>query len=381
MRQRRSRSSRPRFRFRSILGILLAIGTAAAGAWWLTAYRGDPHAPVPGRDASLPLDSVNGPGHLKPVVGSAQENASTAKLRSGLGFPVHATADSTYLLTAAHVVQGCGLVAIQSIMGGDRTKATVQELDVANDLALLAVPVRFESVSEFSERDPALPEGTIYYGRPDGQKSAKTGRVVALHGPGEDARLQTFIGVGVDLGDSGSAVLDSTGRVVGLLVGEATRKNDGIVSRLGFALKTEMLQLFLEAQNIPYSKSLSRAEARLDDPDALLKQQTVKVVCAELPAEKVFSERPELLESTRDYCARIMSNDTARLRKCIKSNSDAYDRLQKHMKDSRIGTLEHAALRQCYTQMRSVLEADDYVEWLKCFDRQIDNSLPVNLKR
>jgi S1-C subfamily serine protease len=203
-----------------------------------------------------------------PAPQSAQSNGKAAEggsgiqlLRTGTGFVVDAAGS---VVTNYHVVQQCGAVSFL-LNGGDSTSATVVASDPMNDLALLRVSDKTPATAVFQDADKLRAgDDIIVFGYPLlGQLSSAgnltKGSVTALSGLRDDTRYFQM-SAPIQLGNSGGPVLNSSGRVIGIVTSKlnAARelKSTGDISQnVNFSLKAAVLRTFLDSNNVSYAKS------------------------------------------------------------------------------------------------------------------------------
>jgi len=170
---------------------------------------------------------------------------------SGTGFAV--TADG-WLLTNAHVVQGCQRIEVKG-----KGEASDPRIDVTNDLALVKVnapePLR---PLIFRHAPTRLGEDIVAIGFPlatllaDSVK-VTTGNVNALAGLRNDTRY-IQISTPIQPGNSGGPVVDRDGFLMGIT--SATLSKDiadeiGITAQnVNFAIRASVADLFLQSQSI-----------------------------------------------------------------------------------------------------------------------------------
>ncbi|MFN8946553.1 MAG: S1C family serine protease [Alphaproteobacteria bacterium] len=183
-------------------------------------------------------------------------------LRTGTGFVVNASGAA---VTNFHVVQQCGAVSFQMGGGEDAVPATVTASDPMNDLALLKISERPEASAVFQD-DERLHAGddVIVFGYPLlGQLSSSgnltKGSVTALSGLRDDTRFFQM-SAPIQLGNSGGPVLNSSGRVIGVVTSKLNaaqelKSSGDIAQNVNFALKASVLRTFLAANNVSYLKS------------------------------------------------------------------------------------------------------------------------------
>lgn len=190
-------------------------------------------APVPGQD---------GP----PQTGQGPEAAKAPS--SGSGFFVSAAG---HVLTNHHVVSGCANVLVVG-----HGLAQVASTDTSNDLALLRLAnANVAATLSFRASPVRLGEDVVALGYPlrgiigDGL-NVTTGIVSALSGL-ESNSSQVQFTAPIQPGNSGGALIDRRGAVIGIVVAKlndiATLKSAGFVAQgVNFAVRSEVATLFLQ---------------------------------------------------------------------------------------------------------------------------------------
>jgi FOG: TPR repeat, SEL1 subfamily len=182
--------------------------------------------------------------------------SSTAVLRSrpessGSGFFI---TDDGFLVTNEHVIKDA--VQIRLITNAGLNEARVVKVDSANDLALLKAEGKFPALSVVASRAVRLGSTVATVGFPNiglqgfAPKLAK-GDIAALTGPEDDARFFQ-ISAPVQPGNSGGALVDERGNVVGVvsakLSARATLFTSGsLPENVNYAVKSSFLLSFLES--------------------------------------------------------------------------------------------------------------------------------------
>lgn len=226
-------------------------------------------------------------GNKKSKAGRA--NASTApaarapKLElagSGTGWYV---ADGGYLVTNAHVVEGCKRMTLKS-------GAELEIVDVAadEDLALLRGSASLAPLSLRSARTVRLAEDVLIAGFPLGGIlssgiNVTTGSVSALAGLGDDERRFQFTAP-VQPGNSGGPVLDMSGNVVGVVVSKLNAMTiqdqvGDIPQNVNFGIALPSLLTFLDANDVAYTRQPSAAKLEKVDLAELARASTVLLQC------------------------------------------------------------------------------------------------------
>lgn len=183
-------------------------------------------------------------------------NAEPTIASTGTGFFVSPLG---HLITNAHVVSGCKrLVARRAT--SELFPLAVVAVDERNDLALLKSNITDNTA--FFRRGPApLGEGVIVYGFPlvgtlAVSGNLTTGSISAVAGLGDDASKYQ-VSAPVQQGNSGGAVLDESGLVVGVVQSKlnavrATQLTGDIPQNINFAIKAGVVKNFLKTQGIRY---------------------------------------------------------------------------------------------------------------------------------
>lgn len=161
------------------------------------------------------------------------------------------------MLTNQHVIDGCGAL-VGRVSSGNPFDLDVVATDKANDLALLRAPAspRFAS---FRRDATPLGEPVTVFGYPLAGTLAVTGNlttgtVSGLAGIGNDpTKLQ--ISAPVQAGNSGGAVLDESGTVLGVVVSKldvvkAAPLIGDLPQNVNFAIKASVARNFLEANGV-----------------------------------------------------------------------------------------------------------------------------------
>jgi S1-C subfamily serine protease len=193
-----------------------------------------------------------------------------------------------HVLTNNHVVASCQ--SIHVFDGPAASDATVVARDASNDLALLKIPAHAGAAAAF--RDSAslrAGESVVVTGYPlsglvSSEMSITTGSLTALKGPRDDTRILQ-ISAPIQPGNSGGPALDNDGDVIGvvsstlnsLLVGIAT---GGVIPQgVNFAIKTSLVEEFLDSNRVHYDKAGARHEISTPDIADKARKFTVRVEC------------------------------------------------------------------------------------------------------
>ncbi len=188
---------------------------------------------------------------------------------SGTGFFITAAG---HVVTNQHVVATCEAVSVTPV-GGAATAATVIAGDPASDLALLQARFTPPGIAVFREPGRLLPGDDVavvgypLHGRMVIRPFIVTGHVYAGDGP----RLPRRFAIKIDIrrGNSGSPVMDRSGRVIGVISADLNTpkvyKTTGkIIRDIGIAIRLPAVLRFLRRHQIAfavgvYDRTLSEA--------------------------------------------------------------------------------------------------------------------------
>jgi len=206
----------------------------------------------------------------------------------GTGFFVNGDG---YLLTNAHVVEGCKDALVRQGHSGVQP-ATIVAREVTNDLAILKIDEKPEAFGTFRGAPQIrLGDSIVVFGYPlagmlSSTGNLSTGLISSLTGAGDDvSKLQ--ISAPVQSGNSGGAVVDQSGRIVGVVVAKANIQARGteekpdieVIQNVNFAIKAGMAQFFLDANQIHYEAEAPGADLKTPDVADIARSFTVQVAC------------------------------------------------------------------------------------------------------
>jgi S1-C subfamily serine protease len=202
--------------------------------------------------------------------------ASTTPESTGTAFRIARDA----FVTNHHVVEGCRRVQV------DGTAAAVRGSDSRTDLALLSAPVS-GAVASLRLQRLLVGESVSVAGFPlQGLLSGfqmTTGTLASLSGLGGDT-TQFQITAPVQPGNSGGPVLDSAGRVVGVVVGKldairTARLTGDIPQNVNFAVGLNALRAFLDASGVDYQTAIVDRPVPTTTTAQQARDYTVRVEC------------------------------------------------------------------------------------------------------
>jgi S1-C subfamily serine protease len=180
----------------------------------------------------------------------------------GTGFFI---TDDGYLISNYHVVKEATKVRLVTSAG--TIDAKVVQVDAANDLALLKADGKFSPLPIAASRSAHLGGTVATIGFPDPSlqgflpKLAK-GEIASLSGAGDDPRYFQ-ISVPVQPGNSGGALVDERGNVIGIVSAKldaavALAASGALPENVNYAVKSSLLLSFLE--------SVPEVSAKLKEP-------------------------------------------------------------------------------------------------------------------
>ncbi|MGA2787721.1 MAG: tetratricopeptide repeat-containing serine protease family protein [Verrucomicrobiota bacterium] len=183
--------------------------------------------------------------------GSANFISSDSPTASGTGFFI---TDDGYLVSNYHVVKDATKVRLLTSAG--LIDAKVVQVDAANDLALLKADGRFALLPIAASRTVNLGGTVATVGFPDiglqgfAPKLAK-GEIASLSGASDDPRYFQ-ISVPVQPGNSGGALVDERGNVIGIVSAKlnasaALAASGALPENVNYAVKSSFLLSFLES--------------------------------------------------------------------------------------------------------------------------------------
>ena len=221
----------------------------------------------------------------RPAVTPPPPDVAKSAVSTGSGIFVNAQG---YVLTAAHVVNGCHMIGVKS-GGMTFQKAEPEAVDVKNDLALIRTrpgvgePARFRT----SARPILLGEDVGVIGYPltgilSNEPKATFGEVSSVAGINNDYSLLQ-ISAPIQPGKSGGPVFDGAGGVVGVVVSEispALMAKVGILPQnVNFAIRSELAEVFMNAHGVDFSPMTRGARLEHQDLAAQGRRSTAQIVC------------------------------------------------------------------------------------------------------
>jgi len=184
---------------------------------------------------------------------SSSSNSTSSKIPTATGTGFFIT-DDGYLISNYHVIKDATTVRL--LTGAGLIDAKVVQVDAANDVALLKADGRFAPLPIAASRTVNLGGTVATVGFPDiglqgfAPKLAK-GEIASLSGASDDPRYFQ-ISVPVQPGNSGGALVDERGNVIGIVSAKlsaraALAESGALPENVNYAVKSSFLLGFLES--------------------------------------------------------------------------------------------------------------------------------------
>lgn len=252
-------------------------------------------------DGSLSLEEIGGDeqADVKPQPKGNDDDKPAARPDDGGNDEETAYSSGTaffvngdgYLITNAHVVEGCGDAEVRRD-GGMLEPATILARDETGDLALLKTAKGSPAFGTFRGTPPIrLGDTVVVFGYPLTDFLSKTGNlatglVASLAGAGDD-ETQMQISAPVQSGNSGGAVVDQSGHVVGIVVAKANIQNYAsgdeddieVIQNVNFAIKAGEARDFLDEHDVRYSVEPPGEDMRTPDVAEIARKFSAQVIC------------------------------------------------------------------------------------------------------
>jgi S1-C subfamily serine protease len=206
-----------------------------------------------------------------------------SSLSTGTGFFV---SRDGHILTNAHVVDGCSNVEVRQL-GQPGVRARIMARDRTNDLAIIASDVRSQAIGA-TRGAVRLGEQVVTFGFPlSGSLSTSgnftIGNVTSLAGLGDDSRF-IQMSTPVQPGNSGGALLDQSGNVVGIVTSKlnavrTAAATGDIPQNVNFAVKSQIAMGFLETHRVPLSPTTAERALSATELADTGRAMTVQLVC------------------------------------------------------------------------------------------------------
>ena len=196
---------------------------------------------------------------------------------SGTGFFVA----PNRVVTNNHVVNGCTKDIQVRYPNGEAYTATISGQDATNDLVLLHTNMGNLSTATFYPR-PRVGDQVASYGFPfsgllSSDGNCTLGHVTSLSGARDDTRFLQM-STPTQPGNSGGALLDMSGSVVGVVVSRLNLA-ESAPQNVNFAIQPSMVINFLEVKDVTPKLDTPKAPKSSSEVCEIAKKFTVRVYC------------------------------------------------------------------------------------------------------
>jgi len=215
---------------------------------------------------------------------SSPKSARTVDL-SGTAFVI---STNGHVVTNNHVVGSCVGDIHGNLTGESAVTLRIVSKDETNDLAVLQAPGTFKEFAFIRETsihpgDSVIAIGFPFHGLLTSEFTATTGIVSSLSGLLNDTRFLQ-ISAGVQSGNSGGPLLDTSGNVVGVVTGKLNalkfaKATGEIPENINFAIKTGAVRDFLDNSVVAYKTAESKADLKTADIARNARAYTMLVSC------------------------------------------------------------------------------------------------------
>jgi len=215
---------------------------------------------------------------------------------SGTGFLI---AKEGWVVTNAHVVDGCDYVEVSSF-----GKASEIQSDKQNDLAVLRIPAIPAEIQPLKLRNsqPKLGEDVAALGYPLAKLLSDSikitmGNINSLIGLENDTRYLQ-ISTPIQPGNSGGPLVDRSGFLLGINSAKlddsyAIKESGSIPQNVNFAIKSNILELFLQSRSINFTKEDAIAsELSSADLAEKVSKSVFQIVCYSNELPKAVASAP-----------------------------------------------------------------------------------------
>jgi serine protease Do len=201
------------------------------------------------------------------------KSSEPEKILTGTGFFVA----QNRVVTNNHVVSGCTKDIHVRYPNREAYTATISGQDATNDLVLLHTNMDSLSTAAFYPR-PRVGDQVATYGFPrsdilSSSGNCTLGNVTSLTGMRDDTRFLQM-STPVQPGNSGGALLDMSGSVVGVVVTQLSA-----LQNVNFAIQPSMVINFLEAKDVTPKLDTPKAPRTPTEVCEIAKKFTIQVYC------------------------------------------------------------------------------------------------------
>jgi serine protease Do len=205
------------------------------------------------------------------------------------------------VLTNNHVVSGCTKAIQVRYPDGRPYTATISGQDPNNDLVLLQTDMDNLSTAAFEPR-PQVGDQVATYGFPYSgvlSPNCTLGHVTSLIGMKDDTRFLQM-STPVQPGNSGGALLDMPGGVVGVVVGQLSAIAKSFPQNVNFAIQPSLVMNFLSVKGVIPKYNTTGAQKPAYEVCDIAKKFTVQVYCQGISPKTATGSAGPLVLSPSD---------------------------------------------------------------------------------
>ena len=205
------------------------------------------------------------------------------------------------VLTNNHVVSGCTKAIQVRYPDGRPYTATISGQDPNNDLVLLQTDMDNLSTAAFEPR-PQVGDQVATYGFPYSgvlSPNCTLGHVTSLIGMKDDTRFLQM-STPVQPGNSGGALLDMSGGVVGVVVGQLSAIAKSFPQNVNFAIQPSLVMNFLSVKGVIPKYNTTGAQKPAYEVCDIAKKFTVQVYCQGISPKTATGSAGPLVLSPSD---------------------------------------------------------------------------------
>lgn len=246
---------------------------------------------VPPRIGTTPVapsgPRSSSPSETPPKQTEADNGEATVVGKVGTGVVIN---NMGHVLTNNHVVDACATITVYGEDGKPKSSRKVGA-DKKNDLAFLitdypglGTPMSLRVGNPVKSGESLLVIGFPFAGLLSSEPNVSVGNVSATSGIQDDVSVFQ-LSAPIHSGNSGGPVVDSAGLMIGLVSSKlnsiAVAKATGdIPQNIGFGIKTEVIELFLNSKSVPFNFGTGKlSKAGTAEVASKAKRSVVKVVC------------------------------------------------------------------------------------------------------
>lgn len=220
-----------------------------------------------------------------PVSSTSAPDPSKTTQQDGTGFLV---STSGHIVTNNHVIDGCVGDIKGNLTGEGTINLRIVSTDETNDLALLQAQKTFNDVatirgSAIHPGNSIIAIGYPLHGLLTSDFTVSAGIVSSLSGLLNDTRYLQ-ISAGVQSGNSGGPLLDTSGNVVGVVAAKLNaikfaKATGDLPQNINFAVKTGAMRDFLDNSAVAYQTAKSKVELKTADIASKARAYTLLISC------------------------------------------------------------------------------------------------------